>query len=127
LSTDELILQLGFTLDSGIREGYELGLETFDDIFCCQTSTLVWANGTLNIYLHIQAYKIDSRLRLLEHIPVPLILPEIVPQQHGGYRHIAMYVQSFHTILAVQTGGSAFKVFTRAELNACQLLGCTYF
>jgi hypothetical protein len=109
LSTDKLILQLGFTLDlvfkdssrilrgmnaladnrlspdfvktskmttallrlenSMQREGYELGLETFDDIFCCQTSTLVWANRTLNIYLHIPAYKTDSRLRLLEHIP----------------------------------------------------------
>jgi hypothetical protein len=95
LGTDELILQLGFTLDSvfedssrilrgmnaladnGLspdfvktskmttdllrlensmqREGYEFGLETFDDIFRCQTSTLVWANGTLNIYLHIPA------------------------------------------------------------------------
>jgi hypothetical protein len=38
-----------------------------------------------------------------------------------------MYVQPLHTILSVQTGGSAFKVFTRAELNACQLLGSTYF
>jgi hypothetical protein len=167
LGTDELILQLGFTLDSVFedssrilrgmnasadnrlspdfvktskmttallrlensmqREGYELGLETFDDIYRCQTSTLVWENGTLNIYLHIPAYKIDSRLRLLEHIPVPLILPEIVPQQQGGYRNMAMYVRPLHTILAVQTGGSAFKVFTWAELSACQVLGSTYF
>jgi hypothetical protein len=36
-------------------------------------------------------------------------------------------VQPLYTILAVQTGGSAFKVFTRAELNACQILGSTYF
>jgi hypothetical protein len=36
-------------------------------------------------------------------------------------------VQPLHTILAVQTGGSAFKVFPRAELNVCQLLGSTYF
>jgi hypothetical protein len=169
LGTDELILQLGFTLDSVFedstrilrgmnnaladnclspdfvktskmtaallrlensmqREGYKLGLETFDDICRCQTSTLVWNNGTLNIYLHIPAYKIDSRLRLLEHKPVPLILPEIVPQQQGkGYRNMAMYVQPLHTILAIQTGGSAFKVFTRAELGACQVLGGTYF
>jgi hypothetical protein len=40
---------------------------------------------------------------------------------------MAMYVQPLHTIVAVQTGGSAFKVFTRAELGACQLLGRTYF
>jgi hypothetical protein len=105
LGTDELILQLGFTLNlvfedstrilrgmnalaynrlspdfvktskmtdallklenSMQREGCELGLETFDDIFRCKTSTLVWDNETLNIYLHIPAYKIDSRLRLL--------------------------------------------------------------
>jgi hypothetical protein len=149
LSTDELILQLGFTLDSVFedssrilrgmnaladgclspdfvktnkmtsallrlensmqREGYELGLETFDDLFPCQTSTLVWLNGPLNIYLHIPAYKIDSRLRLLEHIPVPLILPKIVPQQHGGFKNMAMYVQPLHTILAVQTGGCPLK------------------
>jgi hypothetical protein len=123
LGTEELILQLGFTLDSvfkdssrilrGLnaladnrllpdliktskmidtllklenrmqREGYELGLETLDDIFRCETSHLGWDNGTLNIYLHIPAYKIDSRLRLLEHIPVPLILPEIVQQASG--------------------------------------------
>jgi hypothetical protein len=109
------------------REGYELGLGTFDDLFRCQTLTLVWLNGTLNIYLHIHAYKIDSRLRLLEHIPVPLILPEIVPQFRGGYKNMAMNVQPLHTIVAVQTGGSDFKVFTRAELGACQLLGSTYF
>jgi hypothetical protein len=168
LGTDDLILQLGFTLDSVFedstrilrgmnaladnrlspdfvktskmtaallrlensmqQEGYELGLETFDGIFRCQTSTLDWSNGTLNIYPHIPAYKIDSRLRLLEHIPVPLILPEIVPQQQGkGYKNIAMYVQPLHTILALQTGGTAFKVFTRAELGACQVLGGSYF
>jgi hypothetical protein len=97
LSTDELILQLSFTLDSVFedssrilrgmnaladgqlspdfvkaskmssallrlensmqREGYELGLETFDDLFRCQTSTLVWLNGTLNIYVHVPAFK----------------------------------------------------------------------
>jgi hypothetical protein len=150
LGTDELILQLGFTLDSVFedstrilrgmnaladnslspnfvktskmttallrlknsmqREGYELGLETFDDIYRCQTSTLVWNNGTLKIYLHIPANKIDSRLRLLEHIPVPLILPEIVPQQQGkGYRNMAMYVQPLHTILALQTGSQPLR------------------
>jgi hypothetical protein len=66
-------------------------------------------------------------LRLLEHIPVPLIVPEIDPQQQGkGYRNMAMYVKPFHTILAVQTGGSDFKVFTRA-VGACQVLGSTYF
>jgi hypothetical protein len=47
------------------REGYKLGLETMDYIFRCETSHLVWDNGTLSIYLHIPAYKIDSRLRLL--------------------------------------------------------------
>jgi hypothetical protein len=31
------------------REGYELGLETMDDIFRCETSHLVWDNGTVNI------------------------------------------------------------------------------
>jgi hypothetical protein len=95
LGTDELILQLGFTLDTVFedstrilrgmnaladnrlspdfvktskmtaallrlensmqREGYELGLETFDDIYRCQTITLVWNNGTLNIY-HLSAH-----------------------------------------------------------------------
>jgi hypothetical protein len=38
-----------------------------------------------------------------------------------------MFVQPLHTILAIQTGGSAFKVFTREELSACQVLGSTYF
>jgi hypothetical protein len=66
------------------QEGYELGLETMDDIFRCKTSHLVWHNGTLNIYLHIPAYKIDSRLQLQEHIPVPLILPELVHQSSLG-------------------------------------------
>jgi hypothetical protein len=150
LSTDELIMQLGYTLDSvfedstrilrGLnaladhrlspnfvktskiteallllennmqREGYELGLETMDDIFRCKTSHLVWDNGTLSIYLHIPAYKIDSRLQLLEHVPVPLILPGMVKQSWGkGYRNTAMFVQPPHTILAVQTGGRHLK------------------
>jgi hypothetical protein len=151
LSTDELILQLGFTLysvfedstrilrglnaladhrlspdfvktskmtealllleNSMQREGYELGLETMEDIFRCETSHLVWDNGTLNIYLHIPAYKIDSRLQLLEHVPVPLILPGQVRQypMGKGYRNTAMFVQPLHTILAIQTGGRHLK------------------
>jgi hypothetical protein len=38
-----------------------------------------------------------------------------------------MFVQPLHTILAIQTGGSAFKVFTLEELGACKVLGGTYF
>jgi hypothetical protein len=92
------------------REGYELGLETFDDLFRCMVSTLVWANGTLNIYVQVPAYKIDSRLRLLEHIPVPLILPGILPMNsRGGFKSTAMFVQPLHTIVAVQTGGQPLK------------------
>jgi hypothetical protein len=132
LRTDELILQLGYTLNSvfedstrilrGLnapadhrlspdfvktskmteallllennmqREGYELGLETMDNIFRCETSHLVWDNGS--IYLHIPAYKIDSQLQLLEHVPVPLILPGMVRQSRGkGYRNTAIFVQ----------------------------------
>ena len=91
------------------REGYELGLETFDDLFRCMVSTLVWTNGTLNIYVHVPAYKIDSRLRLLEHIPVPLILPGIVQNSRGGYKNTAMFVQPLHTIVAVQTGGQPLR------------------
>jgi hypothetical protein len=65
------------------REGYELRLETMDNICRCETSHLVWDNGALNIYLHIPAYKIDSRLQLLEHVPVPLILLGMVRQSQS--------------------------------------------
>jgi hypothetical protein len=92
------------------REGYELGLETMDDLFRCKTSHLVWDKGTLSIYLHIPAYKIDAPLRLLEHVPVPLIIPGMVKQSNHKigmprYRNTAMFVQPPYTILAVQTGG----------------------
>jgi hypothetical protein len=53
----EALLQLENSMQ---REGYKLGLETMNDIFRCDTSHLVWDNGTLNIYLHIPAYKINS-------------------------------------------------------------------
>jgi hypothetical protein len=143
LSIDELILQLGFTLDSVFEDSSRI-LRAMNALAANRlspdfvktskmTSALLrlensssgkamsWGlrllmtffDARLALYLHIPAYKIDSRLRLLEHIPVPLILPKIVPQQHGGYKNMAMYVQPLHTILAVQTGGSAFKVFTR--------------
>jgi hypothetical protein len=58
---------------------------------------------------------VKSRLQLLEHVPVPLILPGQVRQypMGKGYRNTAMFVQPLHTILAIQTGGSAFKVFSR--------------
>jgi hypothetical protein len=65
----------------------------------------------------------------VKHVPVPLILPEFVQQYPigKGYRKTAMFVQPLHTILAIQTGASAFKLFTREELGACQVLGGTYF
>jgi hypothetical protein len=88
------------------REGYELGLETMDNIFRCQTSHLVWDNGTLSIYLHIPAYKIGSRLQLLEHVPVPLILPGIVRQSRGkGYRNTAIFVHPPPYHLGCSNGG----------------------
>jgi hypothetical protein len=84
-----------------------------DDILRCETYHLVWDNGTLNIYLHIPAYKIDSRQQLLEHVPVPLI-PEFVQQYPigKGYQNTAMFVQPLHTILAIQTGGRHSKYLT---------------
>jgi hypothetical protein len=119
LGTDELILQLGFTLDSvfedstrimrGLnaladhrlspdfvktskmteallmlenssqREGYKLGLETMDNIFRCETSHLVWNNGTLKIYLHIPTYKIDSPRAYSRSINPPGISSSVIP------------------------------------------------
>jgi hypothetical protein len=107
----EALLQLENSMQ---REGYELGLETMDDIFSFETSHRVWDNGSLNIYLHIPAHKIDSQLQLLELIPVPLILPEIIQQSSGrGYRNTAMFVQTLHTILAIQTGGRHLRFLLR--------------
>jgi hypothetical protein len=65
--------------NSSQREGYKLGLETMDNIFRCETSHLVWNNGTLKIYLHIPTYKIDSPRAYSRSINPPGISSSVIP------------------------------------------------
>ena len=57
-------------------DGYTFDLKGTDDLFSLETSHLIMTNGTLQIFVHIPAYKRGTTLRLYEYLPVPIAISE---------------------------------------------------
>jgi hypothetical protein len=108
------------------NEGFTLGLTTFDDVFRSETSHAVFRNGTMVVIVHIPSYKVNTKLRLLEYVPVPIIL-DTPGKLQAGEKPVAIYAQPEHSYLAVTQDESAYKTFSHAELQACRELGGVHF
>lgn len=107
------------------KQGFVLGIKSFDEIFRCEVSHLVFKNGSMVIFLHLPAYQAETRLRLLEFLPVPLLLPDTKPKTNQGT--ISMIPDPEQPLLAVTKDEGAFKALTRRELAGCKSLAGTYF
>jgi hypothetical protein len=115
-----------------LSEGYTLGIDTLDDIFQSSTSHSVFLNGSMSIIIHIPAYKINTKLRLLEYVPVPILISPSILQKsdHTGpidddQRPVAIFADPAHAFLAVTQDDSSFKTYTRSEVLACRELAGT--
>lgn len=109
------------------KQGFILGITSFDEIFRCEVSHLVFKNGSMVIFLHLPAYQTETRLRLLEFLPVPLLLPKGSEDAEENGKSISMIPDPEQPLLAVTKDEGAFKALSRQELARCKNLAGTYF
>ena len=83
-----------------------------NDFYTCDTSHLVFKNGTIRAIVHVPAYKESSLLQFYRFLPLPLDV---------GLDH---FVQLFPlaTHVAVNRERTLFKTFDEAELLTCKEL-----
>lgn len=131
IQVEPMARELKILADNMQREGFVLGLSRFDDIFRCETSHVIFDNDTMVIMIHIPAYKSDTHLRLLEHVPVPMVVEKTrtgAPNsERSSTRPATLLPAPQHNLIAVTPDDSAFKVFSRSQLRDCLELGGTYY
>lgn len=123
LVKSEPLLKALLKLKGGMgSEGYNLGLSVYEELYRCDTSHMVYHNGTLVIVVHLPAYKSENKMTLYKYVPVPTIIPEkqnierlvITPSPEAGY-------------FAITDNMAQYKTFGNSELSECQVLGDMYF
>ncbi|MEO0404587.1 MAG: hypothetical protein AAF193_06925 [Bacteroidota bacterium] len=83
-----------------------------NDFYTCETSHLVFKNGTIRAIFHVPAYKESSLLQFYRFLPLPLDV---------GLKHfIQLFPQATH--VAVNRERTLFKTFDEAELLSCKEL-----
>lgn len=122
IKTEEMSTALTQLRIRMLKEGYKLGVQMYDDVFRCATSHMVFANGTMVVVLHLPAFKTDSKLKLYEYLPVPVMVR--APERDGS---VALFANPERELLAVTPDGTAFKAFTKVQLMACQKIGGLHF
>ena len=102
------------------EEGYVLGVETANDVFRCETSSLMYEDGLITIFVHLPAYKQDSAMDLYALTPVPFL----IPRERGNS---ILELNPDHDYLAVSSDDTSFKVLTHAELHNCNQFEKMFF
>ena len=102
-------------------EGYTLALERVDDLFRCVTSSLVYKNGSIWAIIHVPAFKIDTRMKLLEFVPMPYDI------ETDDDTKLGLTAYPTHNILAVSGDEETFRVMHKSELDVCQKMTNIYF
>lgn len=123
VKTTELMHQLTKLRGSMATEGYQLGITTYEELYRCETSHLVYTNGTLVIVVHIPAFRIENRMQLLHHLPVPTVLREAT----GSAEAITITPKTDEQYLAVTGNNANYKTFSDHDLLQCSNMGGTYF
>lgn len=110
-------------------QGYVLGLERMSDLYTCETSYLMYQNGSLVIVVHLPAYKQETKMRLLEFVPVPILLPapKSSTPDNSHPKSIALTAAPAHQLIAVTQDESAYKAYSHVELTQCKQLAGVYF
>ena len=108
-------------LSKKMREaGYSLGLGKYEDLFECTTSHIVYPNGSMNIMIHIPAYKDASKLKIMEYTGMPITLTD-------GEKRMHMVATPERELLAVSEDEKWFRVLSWRLLNTCKKLSGVYF
>ena len=130
--TIEKLLKLRQRLNN---KNFDLAVTTYEEIFRCPTSHLVYGAGVIDVFIHIPAYHRGTRMKLLEYVPVPYLIEhdmseEVITakqQQQGPEDPLSMVAMPEETYVAVTDDGLKFKTYTKGEFVDCQNYEGTYF
>ena len=99
-------------------QGFELGISQYQEVFTCETSHLVYENGTIVVIVHLPAYKHNSQMRLLEFSGMPWSLPKL---------KTSVVLKSPQQLLAVTEDESMFRIVDTKSLDECTKTTNWYF
>jgi hypothetical protein len=104
------------------QDGFELGIESLEDVFMCETSHILLSSGELIVFLHLPALRQRSVLRIYEHLAVPLVVPGST-DDHA----LTLFADTSERFLAVTEDERTFIEMGRDDLDRCQHFGSTFF
>lgn len=110
------------------RVGLTPLLHGIEDAYHCDTSHVMFTNGTLRVFLHIPAYQDDSLLDLYRLVPMPLV----IPTDNLVHSSIDPDVPFFYpepepTILAVSPSHNLFRAMKEDEFALCRQIGNVHY
>ena len=105
------------------RNGYELAIDNVFQLFQLDTSHLYYGNQTIEIIVHIPAFKPNNIMTLYKHRNMPVRFDGLDELGKNG-PPLYLQPQSQDVYLAVDVSETAFQTFTLGRLQTCtQLFG----
>ena len=112
------------------RMGYQLGLESLDDIFRAPTSWIMYGNATLFLATHVPVYRTSTRFKLLQPDKTMYFAPPPLPPGTDGSStspdNYAFIVEGEADLLAVSQDGRYYQTLNWAQLTECSKVGSLY-
>ena len=112
------------------QSGFELGIESIQSVFSCETSHLAYENNTLLIIVHLPAFKVGSKMDLYELVSLPVMLEmdHYTPLKKAeGAAEVYLKPQPKKNIIAVQSTSNMVRAMTRDDLEECDEMNMVYF
>ena len=105
------------------RMNHQLAIHQSEDVFKFETSHLIFSNGTLRIFVHVPAFRIGSRMKMLRYTPLPIPLPKSHSSEEVKYG----LAQPERGLLAISPNEMMFQTFTESQWGDCKTqLGISY-
>jgi hypothetical protein len=136
VNTTAMVAALLYQKERMLAEDYELGIGQLDDLYRCPTSHVVFENGQLLVLVHIPMFQKETRMRLLEYVPLPTFVEynqslstweTWTTSNPPTQKKIVFKVVPPQALIAMTDDERTFKIMTRAELDDCQMLANVYF
>lgn len=105
-------------------ERFELGILHYEEIFACEVSHIVTAEGMLIVYLHLPAVKQGTKLSVMQYVPVPAMLSDNTGEEEMMYSLIPKPREHY---LAVSRDETNYRAFTTQDMQQCKVYGETIY
>ena len=112
------------------RMGYQVGLESLEDIFRAPTSWITYGNATLFVATHIPVYRTSTRFKLLQPDKTMYFAPPPPPEGSAESAeprdNYAFTVEGEADLLAVSQDGRYYQTINWSQLTECSKVGALY-